>query len=608
MDKKITFTAYLEDKYTKRFEELARTSSQSIKDMDRSLSDLPGTGRKAAMSIEDINKRLVQLSRMRKITVDTSALSFMNKEIKSLQKEKQKLEEIGTGEDDNGGGGGMGSLLGKGGLVLKGAQMLGSAIKYVGEKVLETTPRYERFEAVLTNSIGNSSLATEKMNEITRWAANTPYKVDAVTESFVKMAGSGFMPTIREMDAMADLAANSNEPFEKLAEAVVEAQSGDFSKLKEFGISAKETNDQLTLTFQDQAREVANTSAAIRDYITSVGESKGVAGAMANQGETTGTQMQSLNNNIELFYQSLGQRFQPAISGSIGALNSMVIAIRDWADLNPEDRINSEATHLRVLQARLNSTNTSEESRKEILGEMERIHPKILDGIDKEAISYGKLNENIQDVIGSMREKAKIAGLKKKIDEAQEEANEYAGFQNEVAEDVYGIAEREGYDFQAIMTSKSEDIDKMKAILAGLLERDERGEHVGFGDIRKVRNAIWRYESFDRSLDQISARIEPTQKKYREASSFYKSLLADQVAPPPPAAPKDDDKGGKPEGGASIVGETRVTHVTISINNLVGGGVNIYSTTVKEGASSMTDHVKEALITAVNDSQLAIGR
>jgi phage tail tape-measure protein len=64
-----------------------------------------------------------------------------------------------------------------------------------GGAIIETTGEFERFEAVLTNTLGSKSQAQKALNDITEFASKTPFSVLELTDSFVRLANQGFRPT-----------------------------------------------------------------------------------------------------------------------------------------------------------------------------------------------------------------------------------------------------------------------------------------------------------------------------------------------------------------------------------------------------------------------------
>jgi hypothetical protein len=76
---------------------------------------------------------------------------------------------------------------------------------------------------------------------------------------------------------LGDLASSQAKDFDQLVEALLDAQTGEFERLKEFGVKAKVAGDQVAFTFKGQTVEVEKTEQAIKDYVLSLGNAKGIA-------------------------------------------------------------------------------------------------------------------------------------------------------------------------------------------------------------------------------------------------------------------------------------------------------------------------------------------
>lgn len=159
MDNKISFTAFLNDEYSTSFDKLAKRTDAAIIGIDKDLNKLSQTGKRAAMSIDQIDKRLTHLSKAKKISVDLSGIEAANHEIKILQREKNKLEAGGSPGAGGGGFMGMGSM-GSGFAIAGGALAIGAAIAGTGVKAVEATAKYQRYQAVLENMFGSKNAAT----------------------------------------------------------------------------------------------------------------------------------------------------------------------------------------------------------------------------------------------------------------------------------------------------------------------------------------------------------------------------------------------------------------------------------------------------------------
>jgi hypothetical protein len=202
--------------------------------------------------------------------------------------------------------------------------LAGVSIAFLGREVIRTLADFERFEAVLTNTLGSNSAAKKAMAEITDFAARTPFAVDQLTDSYVKLANQGLVPTQKEMTSLGDLAASTGKDFSQLTEALIDGQVGEFERLKEFGIRASKQGDKVKFTFKGVQTQVDFTEKAMQGYILGLGEVAGVSGAMAAISKTTGGQISNLGDSVTQLYLNLGTKLKPAISGVIGGLGSLV--------------------------------------------------------------------------------------------------------------------------------------------------------------------------------------------------------------------------------------------------------------------------------------------
>lgn len=199
---------------------------------------------------------------------------------------------------------------------LKGA--LGAiSVGLIGREIIEVTSNFQRFEAVLTNTLGSSSEAQKSLKTIQDFAAKTPFSVQQLTGAFVKLANQGFKPTVGELTKLGDLASSTGKDFDQLTEAIIDAQTGEFERLKEFGIRAQKQGDQVKFTFKGVETQTKFTASSIRDYILSLGEAEGVSGAMAAISQTLGGRISNLGDAWDKLLLTIG-------SGTSGPLNAAI--------------------------------------------------------------------------------------------------------------------------------------------------------------------------------------------------------------------------------------------------------------------------------------------
>lgn len=172
--------------------------------------------------------------------------------------------------------------------------------------VIEVRSEFEKFEAVLTNTLGSSGAAKLALLDIKDMAAQTPFSVAELSGAFVKLTNYGLQPSMEAMRQYGDLASAVGKGFDQLAEAVADATTGEFERLKEFGIKASKQGDKVTFTFKEQATTVDLTADAIEGYITSLGDLDGVSGSMAAISETLGGKVSNLGDKWDSLLNTIG--------------------------------------------------------------------------------------------------------------------------------------------------------------------------------------------------------------------------------------------------------------------------------------------------------------
>ena len=206
------------------------------------------------------------------------------------------------------GGGGLGALGGLaggvGGVAVAALTAAAAGLAYVAKESVRVTAEFEKMEAVLTTTLQSPVKAKAAMALIQDFAAKTPFQVNQLTESYVKLANRGFVPTMAQMRSLGDLASSTGKDFDQLVEAMLDASTGEFERLKEFGVKASVNTKKGTVSFnfRGQVSEIQNTETAINAYILSLGRQQGITGSMAAISETTGGQISNLSDSMDMLF------------------------------------------------------------------------------------------------------------------------------------------------------------------------------------------------------------------------------------------------------------------------------------------------------------------
>lgn len=192
------------------------------------------------------------------------------------------------------------------------------------KSVVETTAEFEKFGIVLENTLGSASAAEDALAVVSDFAAETPFSVRELTESFVKLTNQGFQPTREELVKLGDLASSTGKGFDQLSEAIIDAQVGEFERLKEFGIRASKSGDDITFAFKGVETTVKNTEANIRRYILSLGDLEGVQGANAKIAASLSGKISNIGDAWDKLLVSVGQDSEGAINYTLDAIKNLI--------------------------------------------------------------------------------------------------------------------------------------------------------------------------------------------------------------------------------------------------------------------------------------------
>lgn len=215
-----------------------------------------------------------------------------------------------------------------------------------GKQVIAVTSEFQKFQAVLTNTLGSQTAAAVAMQKISDFAAKTNFSVKELTEAYVKFANRGIKLSTEELRKLADLANSTGKSFDQLTEAVLDSFTGENERLKEFGIIAKKTGETTQFTFKGITTEVKNTDEAVKAYLLSLGDLEGVSGSTAAISATLGGQISNLGDAFDQLFVTIG-------TGSNGVLSFFITQLTDYVNwvknaLKSTEQFNEEISNIRA--------------------------------------------------------------------------------------------------------------------------------------------------------------------------------------------------------------------------------------------------------------------
>lgn len=192
--------------------------------------------------------------------------------------------------------------------------------------------QFDIMNGQLLTATGSTENAAHAMEALNKFAAQTPYDLEQAVIGFTKLVNLGLTPSERAMTSYGNTASAMGKSMEQMIEAVADAATGEFERLKEFGIKASKEGDRVTFTFRGVKTEIGNSAAEIEKYLMDIGEVE-FAGAMEAQMDTLNgriSQSEIAMNDLKLAIaqSGIGDILKTAVEGTTARLEQMTAFIR----------------------------------------------------------------------------------------------------------------------------------------------------------------------------------------------------------------------------------------------------------------------------------------
>lgn len=350
--------------------------------------------------IGTINARLDILhQRRRQATSETEVRRYSQ----LITREQSRLDSLNRVPQNRASGflGKLGQLGGAGSAISSMLPQVAGALSIaaLGNEIFQTTKKFEGYVQTLKNAYGSSVKAQGAFDKIQQFAAKTPYSVDELTASFIKLKNRGFDPTTAELTKMGDFTASQGKSMDQYVEALLDAQTGEYERLKEFGIKAKTTGDMVTFSFKGIEKQVKKTDQeAIRNAIISFGELKGVVGGMAGQATTMEGKLSNMGDTWDSVMNNMGKSGKGFLSDMIDLANDLLSAFNDLIEKSPAETLREEQAEINGLVSGIASLNQGNEIRNQLISELNVKYPQLLRNIDLEKMSNGDVLYVLQGI------------------------------------------------------------------------------------------------------------------------------------------------------------------------------------------------------------------
>ncbi len=233
-----------------------------------------------------------------------------------------------------------------GGLALGLAKIGGAAAAGAGTwsifEMFRTASQFEQFQIMLENMEGSAEKARSSMAWVRKFAETTPYELAQVMEAFVQLKAYGIDPMDGSLRALGDASAGMSKELMAAVEALADAQTGEFERLKEFGIRARTEGDKVTFTYMKNGREISsqarNNAAELKAAIVTIMSAR-FDGMMDRQSKTFSGMFSNLKDQWTVFLNRIADagifdKVKGKIAGMLETVNKMAEdgRLQIWAE------------------------------------------------------------------------------------------------------------------------------------------------------------------------------------------------------------------------------------------------------------------------------------
>lgn len=258
---------------------------------------------------------------MAAITVDTLVTElktiYRSKGVKKAREDlkgfKKQARETAGGLRD----------LQKGFLELTAVRVIGTVLRELGAGLFNTLRSFESLKVSLVTVTGSAEAGAAAFELIRQSAKALPFSVEEITESFIRLRALGIEPTEEVIESVANTASATQKSFLQVTEAIADATTGEFERLKELGIKVNAQGENLKVIFQGQTHEIEKGAEAIQRFLFETVGLGTFAGAAAGQMTTLNGIISNLIDNLQAFALEVGE------AGLQDALKELLTFVRD---------------------------------------------------------------------------------------------------------------------------------------------------------------------------------------------------------------------------------------------------------------------------------------
>lgn len=224
-----------------------------------------------------------------------------------------------------------------------GTLFAGVSIGAFAGKLVSVEREFGTLNASLVTVTGSAREADKAFALLTNFAATTPFSLQEVTSAFIKLKSLGMDPSSEALRSYGNTASAMGKSLNQMIEAVADAATGEFERLKEFGIRAKSEGDRVTLTFRGVSTNIGKNAAEIEGYLRRIGDvdfagamdarAKTLDGAISNLGDSWDSLFRAINDELT------GPLLMAAVQGAQTAVVGLGAVVKNFTQFMEQNKV-----------------------------------------------------------------------------------------------------------------------------------------------------------------------------------------------------------------------------------------------------------------------------
>lgn len=212
-----------------------------------------------------------------------------------------------------------------------------------GTLAVKKAADFQTLRVALETATGSAEDATKAFAELQDFAATTPFQLEEVVSGFIKLKNRGMDPSREALVAYGNTAGAMGKSLDQMIEAVADAATFEFERLKEFGIKANQQGNKVTFTFRGVKTTIRKEGAEIEEYLKRIGNIE-FAGGMEKQAATIGGAFSNMQDSISTALDIVGtdiarsldlnekvRAFSDTINSLAEGFNKLPVPVKDFA-------------------------------------------------------------------------------------------------------------------------------------------------------------------------------------------------------------------------------------------------------------------------------------